>query len=87
MQINENKKSLRTAALILLIFNIYQLIAIYFYWLFLVLLIIDFDWMLLSGSTMYKHLLLQSSPCVSCHDWLFLEISNDEIIFAIPLFI
>ena len=29
------------------------------------LLIIDFDWMLSSGSTMYKHLLLQSRPlCV-----------------------
>ena len=37
------KKSLRTAALILLIFNIYQLIAIDFYGLLLMLLIIDFD--------------------------------------------
>ena len=53
------------------------------------LLIIDFDWMLSSGSTMYKHLryLPESRPCASCHDWLFLEISNDDIVFAIPLFI
>ena len=50
----------------LLIFNIYQLFAIDFYWLLLMLLIIDFDWMLSSGSTMYKHLrYLQSRPlCV-----------------------
>ena len=48
------------------IFNIYQLISIDFYWLLLMLLIIDFDWMLSSGSTMYKHLrYLQSRPlCV-----------------------
>ena len=39
----------------LLIFSIYQLIAIDFYGLLLMLLIIDFGWMLLSGSTMYKH--------------------------------
>ena len=37
----------------LLIFDINQLIAIDFYWLLLVLLITDFDWMLSSGSTMY----------------------------------
>ena len=50
----------------LLIFNIYQLIAINFYGLLLMLLIIDFVWMLSSGSTMYKHLrYLQSRPlCV-----------------------
>ena len=53
MKFNENQKSLKTVALILLIFNINQSIAIDFYWL---LLIIDFDWMLSSGSTMYKHL-------------------------------
>ena len=50
----------------LLIFNINQLIAIDFYWPLLMLLITDFDWMLSSGSTMYKHLwYLQSRPlCV-----------------------
>ena len=50
----------------LLIFNINQLIAIDFYWPLLMLLITDFDWMLSSGSSMYKHLwYLQSRPlCV-----------------------
>ena len=49
----------------LLIFSIYQLIAIDFYGLLLMLLIIDFDWMLSSGSTMYKHCNVQSRPlCV-----------------------
>ena len=54
----------------LLIFNIYQLIAINFYGLLLMLLIIDFVWMLSSGSTMYKHLrYLQSRP-LSVLSWL-----------------
>ena len=51
MKINENQKSLKTAALILLIFNIYQLIAIDFYALLLMLLkicsILHFSWSIL----------------------------------------
>ena len=50
----------------LLIFNINQLIAIDFYWPLLMLLITDFDWMLSSGSTMYKHLCLLTVEAPVC---------------------
>ena len=54
----------------LLIFNIYQLIAIDFYGLLLMLLIIDFDWMLSSGSTMYKHCNVLTVEALVCPSWL-----------------
>ena len=53
MKINENKKSLKTATLIFIDF---QYLSINCYWfLWTIIDVIDFDWMLLSGSTMYKY--------------------------------
>ena len=54
----------------LLIFNIFQLLAIDFYGLLLMLLIIDFDWMLSSGSIMYKHLRYLQSRTMCVLSWL-----------------